>query len=336
MRSARSLIVRLGVFAAAMILLLVGVFQTIERPVGGESTSYTAIFADANGLQAGDDVRVYGVRVGKVGGLELDGVHARVTFTVARSRAIFTNTNFAIRYQNLSGQRYLDIQQPDRPQDELPAGATIGTDHTIPAFDITTLFNGLQPVLANLTPADLNQFATSMLAVVQGDGSQVGAALDAIDKIANHYIRDRQAVISTLVRNLAAVSDHLGNKSGSALALLSGLTDVFENLQEKTVGLTDYMVTIPPVIYPAQHMLDTVGLDKVPNPELAELLHKAFPDPQEVVDVLNQVPGVLQQLAAMVPASVDDLNPTCAHGTAPAPQPLQVLITGQRISLCNG
>ena len=335
MKSTLSLVVRLAVFAATMILLLIGVFQTIERPVGGDTAAYTAIFTDANGLKPGDDVRVYGVRVGKVDGLELDGTNARVDFTVERPHRIYSDTKLAIRYQNLTGQRYLDIQQPDEPHAEIDAPGPIGTDNTIPAFDITTLFNGLQPVLATLTPADLNQFATTLIAVVEGDGAQVGAALDAVTKIADHYVEDRQAVISTLVRNFAAIADHLGGKSGNALTLLTQLTEIFQNLQEKAVGLIDYMLTIPPVINPARNLLGTFGIDKVPNPELASLLRAAFPDPQQIVDVLNQVPGVLQQLTAMVPSTVDGLSVTCSQGNTEAPQPLQVLIAGQRISLCN-
>lgn len=335
MKSPLSLIVRLAIFSTAMILLLVGVFATIARSVGDDTDTYTAIFTDANGLKTGDDVRVYGVRVGKVGDLELDGPHARVTFTLKRQHVLFDNTKLAIRYQNLSGQRYLDIQQPDKPQGERNSDDEIGTDATIPAFDITTLFNGLQPVLAELTPADLNQFATSLLAVIEGDGTQIGSALEAIENVSNHYLKDRQAVISTLVRNIAQVADHLDGKSGNALTLLGGLTDVFQTLQEKAVGLIDYMVTIPPLINPLRHLFGTIGLDKDPNPELDNLFRTVFPNPQQIVDVLNQVPGVLQSLTAMVPTTVPGVNLACSQGNAEAPQPLQVLIAGQRISLCN-
>lgn len=335
MRSPLSLLVRLGIFAAVMILLLFGVFETIERPVGGHTDTYTAMFTDANGLRAGNDVRVYGVRVGKVRGVDLDGTNARVRFTLEHPNRIFTNSKLAIKYQNLTGQRYLDVQQPDKPAGQQDPKNAIDTDHTIPSFDITTLFNGLQPVLATLTPADLNQFATSLLAVVQGDGSQVGAALDAIQKLTDHYTKDRQAVISTLVHNLAQVADQLGGTSGNAVSLLTSLTAIFQNLQQKAVGLVDYMLTIPPVIEPARQLLDTVGLNKDPNPDLDKLLRTAFPDPHQIVDVLNRVPGVLQTLSAMVPATVNGVALGCSHGAATAPRPLGVLIAGQRISLCN-
>lgn len=332
--SARSLLLRLGAFAAAMIVLLIVVFQVIERPMAGDTDTYTAEFTDANGLKAGDDVRLYGVRVGKVGGIGLTGSRASVRFSLGREHQVFDNTTFAIRYQNLSGQRYLAIQQPDHPGNRSTPGQVIGVENTVPSFDITTVFNGLEPVLAQLTPADLNQFATSMLAVIEGSGAGMGPALDAIEKLSG-YVSDRQTVISTLIRNLGTVSDHLGGKSGNAVQLLTQLTAVFVNLTQKVGGLIEFSQRIPPVLVPVEDLLATLGFTPGTNPDLDNLLRSAFPDPNETVATLGRLPAVLQQLGAAVPTTVPGLQPACSHGNAKAPQPLQLLIAGQRISLCK-
>ncbi|QLY28858.1 MCE family protein [Nocardia huaxiensis] len=331
---ARSLLLRLGAFAGAMIVLLILVFHVIERPMEGETDSYTAEFTDANGLKAGDDVRVFGVRVGKVGDVRLAGSLASVRFSVGREHRVFDNSTLAIRYQNLSGQRYLDIQQPDQPGNRRAPGQIIGVDHTVPAFDITTVFNGLEPVLAQLTPADLNQFATSMLAVIEGSGTGMGPALEAIEKLSG-YVTDRQIVIATLVRNLGTVSEHLGGKSGNAVQLLTQLTAIFVNLTQKVGGLIEFSQKIPPILMPAENLLATVGLTPGTNPDLEILLRGAFPDPNETVATLNRLPAVLQQLGAAIPTSAPGVQTACSNGNAQAPQPLQLLIAGQRISLCN-
>src|SRR5690606_30212622 len=98
-----------------MAIALAGVFQLVQRPVDGHTVTYTALFTDANGLRIGDDVRLYGVQVGKVEALDLDGVLARARFTVQRDRPVFTNSTVAIKYQNLTGFRYLEIVQPENP-----------------------------------------------------------------------------------------------------------------------------------------------------------------------------------------------------------------------------
>ncbi|MFB7718259.1 MULTISPECIES: MlaD family protein [unclassified Nocardia] len=334
MKPPLSLGIRLGVFATVMIVLLVGVFTVLQRPIDGDSVTYTAEFTDANGLRAGNDVRLYGVRVGKVGELSLDGANAKVTFTVSSDRVLYGNTKFAVRFQSLTGQRYLDIQPADAPTNRLDPRTTVGIAQTIPAFDITMLFNGLQPVLATLTPQDINTFSTGMLGVIEGDGTGLGPALDAIEKLAR-YTTDRQAVLSTLIRNLSQAADIIGGRSGNAMAIMARLTDIFVQLQERIGGVIDFAVNIPPVLTPVLSLLRTVGLTGDPNPELNRAVKTAFPDPKQAVDTLNQVPALLNSLTALIPPAGSPVDLNCSHGAAPVPQQLAVLIGGQRIVLCN-
>lgn len=333
MKSLRFLLLRLTVSVLAMGVLLFSVLQTINRPLGGDTLTYTAVFTDANGLKAGDDVRLYGVRVGSVTGLTLAGKDAHVTFTMQVEHPIFENSTLAIRYQNLTGLRFLDIQQPDQSADKHNSEELIGTDHTVPSFDITTLFNGLQPVLAELTPADLNQFATSLLAVVEGDGTGMGPALDAIGKL-SQYTSDRQAVISTLVTNLSQISQQIGGKSGNAIELISQLSDIFVAIEQKIGGLIDFALTIPPVLEPADRLLSQLGLRSGNRSEIERGLSSAFPNPADAVAAMNRVPGLIQSLASAIPDQ-EHLSLVCSNGPATAPAPLSILIDGERIALCK-
>ncbi|WP_067686445.1 MlaD family protein [Nocardia jejuensis] len=330
----RSLLLRIAVAVTVMVVVLIGVFQVIERPVSGDTDTYTALFTDANGLRAGDDVRLYGVQVGKVRGVELDGARARVEFTVLADRPLFTDTKVAVRYRNLTGFRYLEIRQPDQPGHRREPGTEFTTAQTVSAFDITTLFNGLQPVLRELSPADLNQFTSSLLAVIDGDGHGLGPALDSIEKL-SHYASDRQAVLARLVANLSQISDHIGGDSGNAMKLLVSLTDLFVVITDKLPGLIDFSNRIPPVLTPLRSMLTVLGVTGRPGTDLDALLTQAFPDPYDAVAVFDRVPSLLQAITAAIPRTGPDAQPTCSHGNAAAPEPLRVLIAGQRIVLCN-
>ncbi|MQY25922.1 MlaD family protein [Nocardia aurantia] len=332
--STRALALRISIAVLAMTLALIGVFRVVERPVAGRADTYTAMFTDANGLRAGDDVRLYGVQVGKVEVVALSGTLARVRFTVARGRPLFVDTKIAIRYQNLTGFRYLDIQQPDRPGPRRDPKAVFDTAATVPAFDITLLFKGLQPVLAQLSPDDLNRFGTSLLAVVQGDGTGLGPALGAIDTL-SRYASDRQAVLSTLVANLGTVSDHLGGRSGDAMKLLANLTNLFTAITEKLPGLVDFAVAIPPVLQPLRDILTVLGVSGDRDRDLDALLHRSFPDTRQAATVFARLPGLLQAITATLPPTGPDAAMTCSHGIAVAPAPIQLLIAGQRITLCH-
>ncbi|WP_280260836.1 MlaD family protein [Nocardia abscessus] len=334
MMSKRSLLLRLVIAAVLTAVIVTGILRVIDAPVTGDVETYTAEFTDVNGLRSGDDVRIYGIRVGKVVSVELDGTLARVRFTVARDRPVFDASTIAIRFQDLTGFRYLAVQQPEQPGPRRDPGDVIGIDRTVPAFDVTTLFNGLQPVLAQLSPEEINQFASNMLAVLEGDGTGLGPALDAIGELSRH-VSDRQALITLVVSNLGQVSQHLGGKSANAMVLLANLTALFATLTDKLSGLVDFANVIPAVLSPLRNILKVLGISGLPDRDLDKVLRNAFPAPQQAVEVLGRLPGVLQTLASTVPVTGPDAAVSCSHGDAVAPAPLHILIAGQGVRLCN-
>ncbi|GAA5057850.1 MlaD family protein [Nocardia callitridis] len=333
--SARGAALRLVLFAAAMVVVLLAVITAIQRPVSGDTNARDGLFTDANGLKVGDDVRMFGVQVGKVEGIDLDGTQARVRFTLRTDSHLYDNSKLAIRYQNLTGQRYVDLQQDPKPGAELPKGTTVTADHTVPSFDVTSLFNGLQPVLATLSPESLNQLTTSLLAVIEGDGTGIGPAMEAIGKLGS-YVGDRQQVIATLVHNMSIAADKIGGRSPQLVTFLGNVTQVFTALRENVVGLIDFALTAPPVLDPANRLLATLGLTEKTNPDIDHILKLLIPDPQMVVDVLARLPALLSALDNSIPSNGPGAKPVCSKGNADVPGALQVLLAGQRVSICKG
>ncbi|WP_174557526.1 MCE family protein [Nocardia vaccinii] len=328
----RGIAARLILFTAAMAVLLLIVVQAIQRPVAGETSMYSATFTDVNGLKTGDDVRMFGVQVGKVTKISITGSAARVEFTLQNKHPIYEESTVAIRFQSLVGQRYIDIRQPDEPGNRLPSHSAISSDHTVPSFDITQLFNGLQPVLSELSPGAINQFAESTLAVINGDGSGIGSAMDALDQL-SRYAADRQTVISTIINNLSTISDQIGGKSPHLVTLIQQLAGVFEVFEQKIDGLIDFADIAPSGLGPLNDLLGTLGLTENSGPDLRAL----FPDPEQAVDLLGKVPGLIQSLSALLPPALPagQVNLTCSKGKSPVPEAFQVLIGGQRIAICK-
>ncbi|MFF0492732.1 MlaD family protein [Nocardia sp. NPDC003482] len=324
---------RLGLFAVVMIVVLGLVFTAIKRPVAGPTEAHDALFTDANGLKVGDDVRMNGVQIGKVDGIELDGTRARVRLSLKTDAPVYDNSKLAIRYQNLTGQRYIDLQQQPQPGARLAAGVTIGTDRTVPSFDVTSVFNGLKPVLATISPEEINQFSASMVALIEGDGGGVGPAFDAIAKLASH-VKDRQAVIDTVIHNLADLNDTTGGNIHYLVPLLSRLADIFQGLQSNMAGLAQFAMAAPSVLGPLDNLFDALGL-RTPD-DVDALIRQIFPDPQQAVEVFDKLPGLLAGLDAAVPKSGAGWKPQCSKGNAEVPQVLGVLVAGQRVAICNG
>ncbi|MFC9999017.1 MlaD family protein [Nocardia sp. NPDC127526] len=324
---------RLGLFAAVIVVVLMLVLTAIQRPVSGNTESHDALFTDANGLKVGDDVRMYGVQVGKVKGIELDGVNARVRLSVKTDAPIYDNSTLAIRYQNLTGQRYIDLQQQPTPGNRIAADARIGIDRTVPSFDVTSLFNGLKPVLATVSPEAINQFSASMVALIEGDGSGVGPAMDAIGKLAS-YVENRQQVIGTLIRNMSDLDDRLSGRVHYLVPLLKQLTNIFEALQANIGGLAQFAMTAPSVLGPVDSLLRTLGITS--GSDVDALIRKIFPDAQEALEVFGRLPAVLAAADASLPANAGGWKPVCSKGNAEVPPVIGVLVQGQQVAICNG
>ena len=103
--------IKLGVFSLVL-LLFTGIIIVVFGQIRFDRTNkYTAEFSSASGLRAGQFVRASGVEVGKVSKVRLvdGGQRVQVDFNVDRSLPLYQSTTAQIRYQDLIGNRYLEL-----------------------------------------------------------------------------------------------------------------------------------------------------------------------------------------------------------------------------------
>ena len=85
----------------------------------GPTTSYRAVFTDVSGVTANDNVKIAGVAVGKVIGVRVvDRNRGEVEFTVDEDVVVPESVQVTIRYENLIGDRFLDLERPEGPVGE--------------------------------------------------------------------------------------------------------------------------------------------------------------------------------------------------------------------------
>ena len=143
-------LIKLVVFLVVTFLFTYVLAATISNASFGDTNSYKAIFSDVTGLEQGDDVRIAGVRVGTVDDITIvrrlnKPAVAQVSFTVQKSRPLPADVQARLRYRNLVGQRYVDVEQgPGNANKMLAPGGTIPLNHTKPAVDLTVLVPGLR------------------------------------------------------------------------------------------------------------------------------------------------------------------------------------------------
>lgn len=203
--SMTSTVVKLSIFVLVTGLCTLLVGNTLYRPLGQPATTYRAAFTDVVGLKQGSDVRIAGVRVGRVNSLELTGDHATVTFEVTDDQTLPADVTAHVRYADLLGARYIALL-PGHSERELPEDALIPLARTQPAVDLTALFNGFQPVFDTLQPQEINTLARHLIAVFQGQGATIDSLLSHVVALTTS-VADQDKLIGEVLANLNKVTD---------------------------------------------------------------------------------------------------------------------------------
>jgi phospholipid/cholesterol/gamma-HCH transport system substrate-binding protein len=185
---------------------------TIGNLTFSGASTYKAVFADATGVNKGDDIRVAGVKVGTVKSVAItDRTRALITFSVDDSTSVTEATHATIKYRNLVGQRYIALTQEVGSSTKLKDGETIPIARTAPALDLTVLFNGFKPLFQALSPSDINQLSYEIVQVFQGEGGTLESLLAHTASVTS-TLADRDQVISDLVDNLSEVLGHVADR----------------------------------------------------------------------------------------------------------------------------
>ncbi|ORV47237.1 mammalian cell entry protein [Mycolicibacter engbaekii] len=236
------------------------VYVTLRREVAGPTNSYIAMFTDVSGLHSGDDVRTAGVRVGRVDKVELVGNLAKVTFRVPKTQPVYDDTTASVTYQNIIGQRYLGLSPGTAPSHTLlPDRASIPLERTSPSFDISHLLNGFEPLFTLLSPQQVDNLTSGIIAALQGDSaslvtliSQTSALAESFagpDQILGEVIADLDEVTAILARQDRSLHTVIENARGS-LSTLAGRRDELMASTGSITQATDRLSVLLDAVYP--------------------------------------------------------------------------------------
>ncbi|WP_204806374.1 MCE family protein [Mycobacterium riyadhense] len=336
MRKVSGSVLWLTAFTAIATVCAIIVVTALRSPVNGPVTHYTATFTDVSGLDIGNDVRISGVQVGKVEAIRLDGRTAKVAFSALNEHPLYRNTVAAVRFQNLLGQRYVELVQPAATGERLAAGATIPIGQTVPSFDITKLFNGFRPVFATLDPAQLNQFGENLLRLIQGDDTGLGPVLHDLDAISKFAV-NRQAAITVLIRNLGEISRDLGGKSRQLFHLIATLNQLLTKFTSKSDEFRASIDIELPLLRSLVHILQyaerTFDGSTVP---LYDLTSRMFPQTPTIIAGLSLVPSLIQGLRdSLIDDQQETAAFTCSRGQVRLPGIGEVSFAQQDLVVCE-
>ena len=225
-------LIKFTIFGVVMAMLTAFLFFIFGQVRTGATNGYSAVFADASRLEAGDTVRVAGIRVGTVQDVSLQSDRSvLVKFNADRNIVLTKGTKAAIRYLNLVGDRYLELVDSPGSTNILPVGSQIPEDRTSPALDLDLLLGGLKPVIQGLNPQDVNALSASLIQVLQGQGGTLDSLFSKTSSFTNALAENNQ-VIEQLIEDLKSTLDILskdGDEFSGAIDRLEQLIDGLSN-----------------------------------------------------------------------------------------------------------
>ncbi|MEE4023429.1 MCE family protein [Gordonia sp. PKS22-38] len=213
MRSRRTrYLIALVVLGAIVLVAAVTGYREVTRP-----TTITAEFATTTGIYVGDDVRVAGVKVGTISGMEPQGETVRMTMHVDHGVPIPADARAIIVAQNLVANRFVQLA---------PAYATSGPVMTDGANIPRT--RTAVPVEWDEVKEQLTRLATDLGPRGGVEGSSVGRFIDS----SGRALADNGDTLGDALRELAGVGQVLSENSGN-------ISDTIANLQTFVTAVSD-------------------------------------------------------------------------------------------------
>jgi phospholipid/cholesterol/gamma-HCH transport system substrate-binding protein len=225
---------------AVVALLILAAFRAQDLPLIGGGDTYSAAFSEAGGLKANDEVRIAGVRVGKVESVALDGDHVKVTFRVDTPSEFGTTTRAAIKVKTLLGAMYLALEPAGSGQ--LPEGSEIPVQRTSSPYDVVDAFSGLAKTSERIDTHRLARSLTTLADLTRNTPKEFRGALQGVSQLSSN-IAARDDQINTLLKNLKRVSGVLDERDGDIVALMKDSDVLFRALVARRTAVHNLLVS---------------------------------------------------------------------------------------------
>jgi phospholipid/cholesterol/gamma-HCH transport system substrate-binding protein len=272
------------VLAGVLVVLLAAGAVFLVRQTYFGPTRITAYFTSATGIYPGDEVRVLGVKVGRITAIEPAGAQARMTLDVDHDVPIPADAKAVIVAQSLVAARYVQLA----PAYE-SSGPTMGDGAVIPAERTAV------PVEWDEVKTQLMRLATDLGPTSAVSGTSVSRF---IDSTANALAGNGDKLRQTLAE-LSGVGRTLADGSGNIVDIIKNLQTFVTALRDSNVQIVqfgDRLATLTSVLNDDRTGLDSALTD----------LSVAVGDVQRfVAGTRNQTAEQVQRLANVTQNLVD-------------------------------
>jgi phospholipid/cholesterol/gamma-HCH transport system substrate-binding protein len=273
-----------GLGVIGVLLLLAFNIESIPLLAGHK---YSAAFSEAGGLKAGDDVRVAGVKVGKVSNVDLEGAHVRVVFRVGRGTDLGADTRASVRIKTILGQKFLSLE----PGGSGHLDKEIPLDRTTSAYDVVDAFSDLTRTEERIDTTQLASALDTIATTFKDSPDEVKAALTGLSRL-SRTIASRDQALRELLTHANGVTQVLADRNAEVATLLTDGNLLLQELSARRAAIHTLLES-------------TVRLSQ----QLTALVRETRADLKPALSHLRAVLGVLQKNQGNLDRSIANLAP---------------------------
>jgi phospholipid/cholesterol/gamma-HCH transport system substrate-binding protein len=214
-------------------------FYSGDLPFIGGGTTYTAYFAEAGGLQPGNEVRIAGVVVGHVTGVSLDGDKVAVAFQ-EKGAWLGNDTTAAIKIKTLLGDKYLALD----PQGTGPLnpGQPIPLSRTTSPYDVQQAFSDIGQQLGQINTVQLARSLQVLSDAFASTPPYVRQALSGLASLSSS-VASQEAQVTSVLAGTKTVTGTLASEDAQFQELLGDGNLLLAELQQREAAISSLLQT---------------------------------------------------------------------------------------------
>jgi phospholipid/cholesterol/gamma-HCH transport system substrate-binding protein len=288
---------RLAIFLTVCVLGTFALLAIFANFRFGQGKIYAAEFTNVSGLKTNQFVRIAGVEVGQVKKISVNrDATVRVEFSTDGSVVLTEGTRAVIRYDNLVGGRFMELEEGTGPLTPLKPGQTIPVARTEPALDLDALLGGFRPLFRALDPGKVNELSGQLIEAFQGQGPTIGSFLDQAAAVTN-TLADRDQLIGQVIDNLNVVLGSLGGQSDRLDKAVTSLSELVHGLAARRTDISNALAYTNAA---AGSIADLLSQARGPFQNVVQQTDRAagivVADHDYFEDLLNQLPDKYRAL----------------------------------------
>ncbi|MBO2451327.1 MCE family protein [Actinomadura barringtoniae] len=222
---------------AIIIVVLVVAMNLGGIPFINGQTKHTAAFKEAAGLKSGEEVRIAGVKVGKVTALGLDDDHVKVTFQVNDGVKLGDMTRAEIKIKTVLGSHYLSLD----PHGSGKLHGQIPVDRTATPFEVVPAISELSQRIEKIDYQQVAKSFDTLSDTFKNSPEEIRASLQGLRRLSG-TIASRDDQLHELAGKAKDVSQLLADRNQDFAKLIQDGDKVLQAVQARRAVIHQLLV----------------------------------------------------------------------------------------------